>query len=246
MSASAIEWTEQTWNPVVGCTKVSPGCKNCYAEVMARRLRAIGVSGYEDEFTVVKALPRRLADPLRRSKPTMYFVNSMSDLFHPEVSDDFIHRTLDTMQEASHHIFQVLTKRPERVNAVLSGRELSTNIWLGTSIENRKHGLPRLAPLKSIDAAVRFLSIEPLLEDIGSVQLDGISWVIVGGESGHRARPMDVAWVRSIRDQCASQDVAFFFKQWGTWGADGSKGSKKRNGRILDGRQWNSMPVATI
>ncbi len=242
MATSRIEWTEQTWNPVVGCTKISPGCKNCYAEVMSRRLRAIGVAGYEDPFTVVKALPNRLDEPSTRKKATMYFVNSMSDLFHPQVDQHFVHDVFDTIERCPQHVFQILTKRPHLIEGVMGARNIPANAWMGTSVENRRHGVPRIDELRSVKSAVRFLSIEPLLEDIGSIDLRGISWVIVGGESGHKARPMEIDWVRSLRDQCRHQKVEFFFKQWGTWSPDGERRSKKNNGRLLDGRTWDGMP----
>lgn len=242
MSSSSIEWTEHTWNPVIGCTKVSPGCKHCYAEVMARRLRAIGVTGYEGGFTNVNIRPERLYEPLGRKRSTIYFVNSMSDLFHPRVPEQFIHQVFDVMDAAPRHIFQVLTKRPERMMRVLRNRELPSHIWLGVSVEDRRYGVPRIDVLREIGVSVRFLSIEPLLEDIGEIDLAGIHWVIVGGESGHRARPMKPEWAISVKRQCATQGVDFFFKQWGAWGEDGRKRSKKKNGRILQGRVWNSMP----
>lgn len=242
MSASTIEWTERTWNPVVGCTKISPGCKNCYAEVMSRRLRAIGVPGYEDPFTVVKTLPKRLKDPTHRKKATMFFVNSMSDLFHPDVEQSFVHDVFDTIERCPQHVFQILTKRPKLIEPVMGARKIPSNAWIGTSVENKRHGVPRIGELSRVSSTMRFLSIEPLLEDIGTIDLTGISWVIVGGESGHKARPMDIAWVRSLRDQCRTQNVEFFFKQWGTWSQDGQRRSKKSNGRLLDGRTWDGMP----
>ncbi len=242
MSSSAIEWTEHTWNPVVGCTKVSPGCKHCYAEVMARRLRAIGVKGYERGFTNVNVRPERLDEPLKRKRSTMYFVNSMSDLFHPHIPTQFVHDVFDVMDAAPRHIFQVLTKRPEHMMRILRDRMLPDHIWLGVSVEDRRYGVPRIGILKQIDSNVRFLSIEPLLEDIGRLDLSGIHWVIVGGESGHKARPMKSEWAISIKRQCVEQDVDFFFKQWGAWGEDGQKRSKKKNGRLLQGKVWNGMP----
>lgn len=239
---SRIEWTEQTWNPTVGCTKVSPGCKNCYAETMARRLRAMGVKGYENGFRL-SLMPERLSEPLGRAKPTVYFVNSMSDLFHEEVPFEYIERVFDVMKQAHQHTFQVLTKRAERMAAFCNGREVPPNVWLGVSVENKKYGLPRIDVLRNVDAPIRFLSIEPLLEDVGVLDLTGIHWVIVGGESGARARPMRIDWVNSIRRQCLSVDVAFFFKQWGAWGADGQKRSKKANGRTLAAEVWDAMPA---
>jgi protein gp37 len=238
---SRIEWTEQTWNPTVGCTKISPGCKHCYAEVMARRLQAMGVRGYENGFRLT-VLPQRLTQPLERRKPTVYFVNSMSDLFHEEVPFDYIRCVFDVMARAPQHTFQVLTKRAERMAAFCLGVEVPENVWLGVSVENRKQGVPRIAVLRTVQAKIRFLSIEPLLEDLGAIALQGIHWVIVGGESGHQARPMKSQWVDGIKRQCNDAGVAFFFKQWGTWSADGRKRSKKANGRHYRGRIWDAMP----
>ena len=238
---SRIEWTEQTWNPTVGCTKISPGCKNCYAETMARRLKAMGVVGYENGFRLT-LMPGRINQPLERSKPTVYFVNSMSDLFHEMVPFEYIRRVFDVMARAPQHTFQVLTKRAERMAEFCHGMAVPSNVWLGVSVENRKYGLPRIPVLRGIDAPVRFLSIEPLLEDLGNFDLTGIHWVIVGGESGRKARPMRPEWVASIKRQCVDADVAFFFKQWGTWGADGEKRSKTANGRKFRGRTWDAMP----
>lgn len=240
---SRIEWTESTWNPVVGCTKLSAGCKHCYAEVMARRLQAMGVAGYEQGFKKVRTLPNRLEEPLLRRKPTVYFVNSMSDLFHTQVPVAFIDTVFDTMAAASHHTFQVLTKRADRVASYTVQRGLvPPNVWIGTSVENRRHGVPRIAHLRSVPAEIRFLSIEPLLEDVGELDLSGIHWVIVGGESGHGARPMKAEWVKAVQRQCADQGVKFFFKQWGAFGEDGVHRTKKANGRMLGGRTYDAMP----
>ena len=240
-TASRIEWTEMTWNPTVGCTKVSPGCKNCYAETMAKRLQGIGVAGYENGFRLT-LMPGRINQPLERSKPTVYFVNSMSDLFHEKVPFDYIRQVFDVMARASQHTFQVLTKRAERMADFCSDVAVPSNVWLGVSVENRKYGLPRIPVLRRIDAPVRFLSIEPLLEDLGNFDLSGIHWVIVGGESGRKARPMRPEWVTPIKQQCVAAHAAFFFKQWGTWGADGEKRSKTANGRKFRGRTWDAMP----
>lgn len=236
-----IEWTERTWNPSVGCTKISAGCKHCYAETMARRLKAMGVEDYRDGFAL-KMLPHRLDEPLHRKKPTMYFVNSMSDLFHEKVTFEFIDRVIDIIRQTPQHTYQILTKRPARMRDFFSNRPVPDNAWLGVSVENRRHGLPRIPELQAIKAAVRFLSVEPLLEGLGTLNLDGIDWVIVGGESGHGARPMKKAWALSVRNQCLEANVAFFFKQWGQWGADGVRRSKKANGRTLDGRIWDQFP----
>lgn len=240
---SRIEWTEQTWNPTVGCTKVSPGCKHCYAETMAWRLKAMGVQGYGNGFRLT-LMPERLAEPLERRKPTVYFVNSMSDLFHDKVPFDYIRRIFDVMAHAQQHTFQILTKRAERMAKFCRGIDVPTNAWLGVSVENRKHGVPRIDVLRTIDAKVRFLSVEPLLEDLGVIDLAGIHWVIVGGESGPKARPMRKEWVDGVKRQCDQAEVAFFFKQWGTWGVDGQKRSKKANGRKYSGRVWDTMPTA--
>ncbi len=239
---SKIEWTEQTWNPTVGCTKISPGCKHCYAETMARRLQAMGTHGYENGFRLT-LMPKRLAEPLERRKPTVYFVNSMSDLFHAKVPFDYIRRVFDVMAQAPRHTFQVLTKRAERMAEFCRNGAVPPNVWLGVSVENRRHGVPRITVLREIDASVRFLSIEPLLEGLGEIDLTGIHWVIVGGESGPKARPMKREWVDDIKRQCDDAGVAFFFKQWGTWSADGRKRSKKENGRRYQGRVWDAMPA---
>lgn len=239
---SRIEWTESTWNPVVGCTKLSAGCKHCYAETMARRLQAMGVAGYEHGFRKVITLPNRLDEPLKRMKPTVYFVNSMSDLFHTQIPDSFIERVFDVMHRCPQHTFQVLTKRAERLLDFTFERRVLDHIWLGVSVENKRHGVPRIDHLRHVPAKVRFLSVEPLLEDVGDLDLTGITWVIVGGESGPGARPMKEAWVRNVQRQCEEQNVSFFFKQWGAHNAKGERHSKKANGRLLDGRTWDQMP----
>ena len=241
MSRSKIEWTEQTWNPVTGCTKVSPGCKFCYAETMAKRLQKMGAAGYENGFSL-SLMSERLEQPRKRKKPTIWFVNSMSDLFHERVPFDFIDGVFDTIQATPQHRYQLLTKRPKRMAKYFGSRPVPENAWLGVSVENKKHGVPRINILRSIDAKIRFLSVEPLLEALGTLDLSGISWVIVGGESGARARPMQPEWARAIRDQCDKADVAFFFKQWGAHGDDGIKRAKRENGRRLDGEIHNHMP----
>ena len=241
---SAIEWTERTWNPVVGCQKVSQGCKNCYAEVMARRLRAMGVGAYQQSFSKVRLLPERLSEPLSVKSPTVWFVNSMSDLFQEDVPDEFIAETFATIRAAHWHTFQILTKRPERLKKYFARHDPPpANAWLGTSVENIRQGVPRIRQLAVAPAETRFLSIEPLLEDLGTLDLSGIHRVIVGGESGHRARPMKPAWVQSIYRQCRAQGVPFFFKQWGAWGPDGIRRSKAANGRSFRGREWDEMPL---
>lgn len=242
---SRIEWTEQTWNPAVGCSKVSPGCAHCYAEVMARRLQAMGVSGYENGFALT-LLPHRLEEPLKRRTPTVYFVNSMSDLFHEEIPDDFIRQVFDVIRRAPQHTFQVLTKRAKRMATFFRDQQPPVNAWMGVTVENRVHGLPRLDQLRQVDARIRFASVEPLLEDLGEVNLRDIHWVIVGGESGPKARPMKPEWVLNLKRQCDEQHAAFFFKQWGGWGADGKKRAKKQNGRLLQGRTWDGVPAIPL
>jgi protein gp37 len=238
---SAIEWTERTWNPVTGCTKVSAGCKHCYAEVMARRLQAMGAPGYERGFKVALH-PQRLNQPLERRKPTTYFVNSMSDLFHKGVPDEYVDQVFDVIRSTPQHTYQVLTKRAERLPEYFATRHCPPNVWLGVTVENRRHGVPRIDHLRHIGASIRFLSVEPLLEDVGELDLTGIHWVIVGGESGHGARPMKPEWAENVRHQCEAAGVAFFFKQWGMWGADGVRRNKKANGRELGGQVWNQYP----
>jgi len=240
-ATSRIEWTEQTWNPTVGCTKISPGCKHCYAEAMAHRLQAMGTPGYEKGFELV-VLPQRLDDPLKRKKPTTYFVNSMSDLFHDLVPDEHIEAVFRVIQQTPHHTYQILTKRAARMARYFKTRPAPTNAWLGVSVENCKQGVPRINHLRKVPAHIRFLSVEPLLEDVGELDLTNIHWVIVGGESGPKARPMKQEWADSVREQCEEQGVAFFFKQWGGWGVDGKKRAKAANGRLLNGRTWDAMP----
>ncbi len=232
-TGSRIEWTEATWNPVTGCTKVSEGCRHCYAERMSRRLKAMGLEKYRDGFSV-RVHRSVLAQPLRWRKPRRIFVNSMSDLFHDAVPASFIRDVFRVMNEAPQHTFQVLTKRPERAAALDAELCWTPNIWMGTSIESPRW-LSRLRILRRISADTRFLSLEPLLEPLPDLSLDGIHWVIVGGESGPGARPMEPGWVREIRDQCLDDGVPFFFKQWGGV-------SKKRTGRVLDGRLWDEFP----
>jgi protein gp37 len=241
-TSSRIEWTEATWNPVVGCTKISAGCKFCYAEAMAKRLKAMGTPGYERGFKL-NLLPSRLVEPMQRTRPTVYFVNSMSDLFHEGVPDAYIDRVFEVIRRTPQHTFQVLTKRAAHMARYFRTREVPRNAWLGVSVENQRHGVPRIGYLQRIAARIRFLSVEPLLEDLGPLDLSDIHWVIVGGESGPKARPMKPEWAESVRVQCEAQGAAFFFKQWGGWGADGKRRSKARNGRLLGGRTWDEMPA---
>ena len=239
---SKIEWTEETWNPVVGCTKVSPGCKHCYAEVMAKRLQAMGAPGYDDGFQLT-LVPSRLEQPLKKKRSTMYFVNSMSDLFHDDVPDSYIEQVMATIKRTPQHKYQILTKRAERLNAFFKDRAITPNIWLGVSVEDQKYGVPRIDHLRDIQASIRFLSVEPLLEDLGEIDLTGIHWVIVGGESGPRARHMEGDWALGVKRQCEAGNIPFFFKQWGTWGEDNKRRSKKANGRLLEGRIYDAMPA---
>lgn len=242
MSASNIEWTEETWNPTTGCTKVSPGCLNCYAEVMCRRLHAMGAPGYRRNFELTLH-PDRLKQPLRRTRPVTYFVNSMSDLFHAAVPDSFLDAVFEVIERTPQHTYQILTKRAQRLPRYFTARKCPANVWLGVSVEDQRR-LRRIAPLRAVEARVRFLSVEPLLEDLGHIDLEGIHWVIVGGESGHRARPMQPAWAESVMRQCKAAGVAFFFKQWGKYGSDGIARSKVANGRKLRGRTWDAYPAA--
>ena len=235
---STIEWTDATWNPVRGCTKISPGCKHCYAETFAERFRGVKGHPYEQGFDL-RLVPEKLAEPLRWRAPKMIFVNSMSDLFHDEVPDNYIVAVAQVMATAKWHTYQVLTKRSERLRRLLNTKlrfaAEQQHIWWGVSVEDKKYGLPRIEDLRNANAEVRFLSVEPLLEDVGRLDLRGIDWMIVGGESGPGARPMLPDWVRSIRSQCKPQEVAFFFKQWG--------GVRKANtGRELDGRTYDEFP----
>lgn len=244
-TTTKIEWTEQTWGPVIGCTKISPGCKHCYAEKMALRLKAMGTPGYENGFDL-KLMPDRLSQPVLRKKPTVYFVNSMSDVFHESVPFEYVDRVFNTIRLTPQHTYQVLTKRALRMAEYFQTRIVPDNAWLGVSVEDKKYGKPRIAALQTINARTRFLSIEPLLEDLGMLPLQGIHWVIVGGESGHGARPMRAEWVINIKEQCVDHGVSFFFKQWGAFGADGLKRNKKVNGRLLEGKTWDMIPTLSI
>ena len=239
--ATKIEWTEATWNPSAGCTKISAGCKNCYAEIMAIRLQAMKVNGYENGFNF-NIVQDRLNEPINRKKPTVYFVNSMSDIFHEEMPEEYLDKIFDVIKRTPQHVYQILTKRADRMYEYLESKNIPKNIWLGVTVENKNDGLPRIDKLRKLKASVLFLSVEPLLEDIGKINLQNIDWVIVGGESGNRARPMDSSWVLNIKEQCEVNNIAFFFKQWGTWGADKIKRNKKENGKILNGKIWQQYP----
>ena len=251
---SKIEWTDTTWNPLTGCSIVSDGCKNCYAMQMSQRLAKMGKEKYQGVTRIsggravwtgkINLSPETLEDPYRWSKPRNVFVNSMSDLFHPDVPDDFIKQVWKVMKETSKHNYQVLTKRPERMVDFVHGiiGEVLPNVWLGTSVEDA-NTVSRIDDLRVTPAAVRFISFEPLIGDVGRVDLTGIDWAIVGGESGTDARPMSEEWVDNLKYECFHANVAFFFKQWGAIGADGVRRPKHENGRMYKGQEWNEMPA---
>jgi protein gp37 len=234
MSQTSIEWTESTWNPLTGCTKISPGCSNCYAERMSKRLQAMGQANYANAFHLTLH-ERMLEVPLRWRKPRFVFVNSMSDLFHKDVPEEFIFRVFDVMRRASWHVFQVLTKRSERLLQMSPRIDWPKNVWMGVSVEQADYAF-RIDHLRETAAKLHFLSLEPLLGPLPGLNLEGIHWVIAGGESGPGARPIEQSWVLEIRDQCQSAKVPFFFKQWGGV-------FKSRHGRNLEGRTWDEMPV---
>ena len=257
MAETQIEWTDATWNPIAGCSIVSSGCTHCYAMEMAHRLKAMGVAKY-DGLTrksgnrtiwtgVVREDRDALAIPYRWRKPRKIFVNSMSDLFHEHVSEAFIAAVWQVMRETPQHNYQILTKRPERMEAILRAviAEVLPNVWLGASVENGD-AVSRIATLRRVPAAIRFISFEPLIGPVGSVDLSGIDWAIVGGESGRSARPIKEWWIDEIHRQCACCGTAFFFKQWGTWGKDNKRRSKKANGREYRGRTWDEMPTPQL
>ena len=234
MATSTIEWTQATWNPTTGCNKISPGCKFCYAERMSKRLKAMGLTKYAHEFQVAQH-EDTLDMPLRWKKPKLIFVDSMSDLFHEEIPFPFIEKVFTTMRSARWHQFQLLTKRSERLMQLSPSLDWSKNVWMGVSVENRDYTF-RIDHLKKCAAAIKFLSLEPLLGPLPELELEGIDWVIVGGESGPGARPLHEEWVIDMRDQCLSAGIPFFFKQWG--GAN-----KKRSGRLLQGEDWSQLPL---
>ena len=231
---SAIEWTESTWNPLTGCTKVSPGCKYCYAERMAKRLKAMRHPNYANGFELTEH-PQTLVTPLQWKRPQVIFVNSMSDLFHRDVSESFVQDVFHTMNRANWHRYQVLTKRSERLLSLNLRLPWAPHIWMGVSVETSDYTF-RIDHLRQTNAFLKFLSIEPLLAPLPNLDLEDIDWVIVGGESGPKVRPMNADWVRDIRDQCRAAGIPFFFKQWGGR-------NKKRAGRLLDGRTWDELPI---
>jgi protein gp37 len=281
---SNIEWTGKTWNPVTGCTKISPGCKNCYAEAeayrwqkahegkaqkMQDRINQNPPNQIMSKFNQTKVIPithklldpfqrpyanrfkttlnpERLTQPYQENKPTVFFVNSMSDLFHEDVPFAYIDQVMSVVKNCPQHVFQILTKRAERMAEYFECREVPDCAWLGVSVEDRQYGVPRIDHLRQISAMNRFLSVEPLLEDIGQINLSGINWVIVGGESGPGARRMLPEWATSVRDQCIASKVAFFFKQWGAYGEDGIHRTKKANGALLEGCEWKQMPNGIV
>lgn len=236
---SKIEWTDATWNPIRGCKKISPGCKHCYAEAFAERFRGVAGHPYEQGFDL-RLVPGKLSEPLLWNSPRVVFVNSMSDLFQDDIPDEYIALVVRVMEMADWHTYQVLTKRSDRMqrllSSTLSSAAATKHIWWGVSVEDRRYGLPRIQHLQTAPASVRFLSVEPLLEDIGEVDLTGIHWVIVGGESGHGARPMSESWVQSIHEQCGKSGIPFFFKQWGGV-------NKKKAGRELNGTTYDALPA---
>lgn len=241
MKTTKIEWTEKVWNPTVGCNKISAGCKFCYAESFARRLKAMGLKDYKNgfQFTI---LPHRLNEPLKIHKPTRFFVNSMSDLFHEKMPFEYLDMIMDVIEQTPHHVYQILTKRDDIMLQYFKNKKLPHNIWLGVSVENSTFK-NRINSLRKVKAKIRFISFEPLIGSVGKLNLRGIHWAIVGGESGHKARPIKKEWVEEIFSQCKQQNVAFFFKQWGTWGADEVKRSKYKNGRIFLNKEWNEYPT---
>lgn len=241
MKTTKIEWTDKTWNPITGCSKKSTGCLHCYAEVMSRRLQSMGQEKYRNGFELTLH-ERCLNEPVTWKGSHNIFVCSMSDIFHEEVPFDFVDKMFEVIKKTPQHRYQILTKRADRMNEYFSAREIPTNVWLGVTVE-AKSSIPRIDCLRNQKASVKFLSCEPLVEDLGEIDLSGIDWVIVGGESGIQARPMKEEWVLNIKEQVETQGAAFFFKQWGTWGADGIKRNKKVNGKLLEGKIIQEMPV---
>lgn len=240
MATTSIEWTDKTWNPVTGCTKISAGCVHCYAETMSRRLKGMGQAKYKKGFTIT-IHEEVLEEPLKWKKPCNVFVCSMGDLFHDSIPFEFIDRVFFAINSTPQHRYQILTKRPERLREYFNGKIIPKNVWIGTTVECQT-SKERIDYIRDLDASVKFLSCEPLLEDLGELNLEGINWVIVGGESGMKARPMQKDWAISIKNQVEAANIAFFFKQWGTWGSDGIRRSKKANGNLLDGFLYQQYP----
>lgn len=244
MSTSSIEWTDKTWNPVTGCTQISAGCKHCYAAVMTKRLQGMGKPKYTNGFTVT-IHPEALREPLMWKNPSMIFVCSMSDLFHKNVPFDFVDKVIETIKQTPQHHYQILTKRADRMAEYFSSRNIPQNVWLGVTVESYRTK-SRIDYIRNLEASVKFISCEPLLENLGKLNLIGINWIIVGGESGGQGRPMKEEWVLNIKKQADELQIPFFFKQWGTWSIDGVKGNKKANGKLLQGEIIQNMPIIKI
>ena len=238
---SKIEWTDKTWNPITGCTKYSSGCVNCYAEMMSRRLKAMGIKKYENEFSITLH-EECLEEPFHWKGSNNVFVCSMSDLFHEKVPFDFIDKVMNTIKKTKNNRYQLLTKRAERMAEYFSNRSVPKNVWLGVTVED-ENAKYRIDYLRNLKAPIKFLSCEPLLSDLGELDLQGIDWVIIGGESGSKARPMNKDWVLSIKKQADESNVVFFFKQWGTWGCDGIKRNKRKNGKLINGKIVQEFPI---
>ena len=244
MKTTKIEWTDKTWNPITGCTKISAGCANCYAEIMSKRLQAMKQDKYKNGF-ILTMHNNVLDEPIKWKKPHTIFVCSMSDLFHENVPFSFIDKVVETIKSTPQHNYQILTKRANRMAEYFSDKIIPKNAWLGVTVDIAS-SKSRIDFLRNLNAPIKFLSCEPLLEDLGNINLDGIDWVIVGGESGAKARPMKEEWVQSIKVQTEKQGSAFFFKQWGTWGSDGIKRNKKANGKLINGKVYQAMPTLNI
>lgn len=244
MKTTKIEWTDKTWNPITGCTKISAGCANCYAEIMSKRLQAMKQDKYKNGFTLTMHNDV-LDEPIKWKKPHTIFVCSMSDLFHENVPFVFIDKVMEIIKSTPQHNYQILTKRANRMAEYFSDKIIPKNAWLGVTVDIAS-SKSRIDFLRNLNAPIKFLSCEPLLEDLGDMNLDGIDWVIVGGESGAKARPMKEEWVQSIKVQTEKQGSAFFFKQWGTWGSDGIKRNKKANGKLINGKVYQAMPTLNI
>ena len=244
MKTTKIEWTDKTWNPITGCTKISAGCANCYAEIMSKRLQAMKQDKYKNGF-ILTMHNDVLDEPIKWKKPHTIFVCSMSDLFHENVPFAFIDKVMETIKSTPQHNYQILTKRANRMAEYFSDKIIPKNAWLGVTVDIAS-SKSRIDFLRNLNAPIKFLSCEPVLEDLGDINLDGIDWVIVGGESGVKARPMKGEWVQSIKVQTEKQGSAFFFKQWGTWGSDGIKRNKKANGKLINGKVYQAMPTLNI
>jgi len=241
MNPTNIEWTDRVWNPSKGCSKISEGCKYCYAESFAKRLQAMGMEDYKDGFKF-KILPHRLNEPLKIKKPQKFFVNSMSDLFHDDMPEEYLNQIFDVINQTPQHTYQILTKRAENMFEYFQNHNVPDNVWLGVTVENSSY-IYRIDILRKIKTTIKFVSFEPLIGPIDKIDLKNIDWVIVGGESGNRARLIKPEWVNNIYLQCKKQNIPFFFKQWGTWGADGVKRNKKANGRLFKNKEWLEYPV---